>query len=85
MKNKTIYIHKVYKYIFIQFLYLLISFISSYILFKFIYTIVLAIAPHVLWAIEDTFMSKYVYIIVSMLAIVIYIIISYKKIEKWLH
>lgn len=83
MKNKTIYIRKVYKYIFTQFLYLLISFISSYILFKVIYKIALAIVPHILWAIEYTFMSQYVYIIiVALLAIVIYIIISHKKIDK---
>ncbi|WP_455539226.1 sensor histidine kinase [Terrisporobacter sp.] len=42
--------------------------------------IALAINPHILWAIEDTFMSQYIYtIIVAILTIVIYIIISYKK------
>lgn len=83
MKNKTIYVRNVYKYIFTQFLYLLISFISSYILFKAIYIIVLAIEPHILWGIEDTFRSQYIYIIiVATLAIAIYITIAYKKIDK---
>lgn len=83
MKNKTKYIRKVYKYIFMQFLYLLISLISSYMVFKVIYIIALAMVPHILWGIEDNFMSQYMYIImIATLAIVIYILISHKKIDK---
>lgn len=59
------------------------SFIFSYVFIDIIYKIILGIYPSVIWAIEDIFMSKYTYMmIILVLSILIYIRISYRKINK---
>ncbi|MEG2458164.1 MAG: hypothetical protein RSB41_04675, partial [Bacilli bacterium] len=88
MKDRTRYILKVYKNIFIQVMYMVISFTLGIFLFSLMYTIAvdLQFTPvigdiiRILLSIKNRYFSSNVYYLIEcILSLVIYVVISYKK------